>query len=155
MSAAPESISVHASAFAYRGAGCLILGPSGSGKSTVLAQAMLSGAEYIADDQVSLRAESGCLIASAQPMIDQVMELRGLGLIKVPESAIHHPIHLAVTLTDGPIERLPEPQTIRFLEVDLPHYQLPVAPHTPVACLLLFCQAMQEGRMLPQDWSAH
>jgi HPr kinase/phosphorylase len=45
---------VHASAFAYAGAGCLLLGDSGAGKSHIVAQALVLGASLIADDQVDL-----------------------------------------------------------------------------------------------------
>ncbi len=142
---------LHASAFAYAGAGCLLLGESGSGKSSALAHALLHGAMLIADDQVVLQDISSQLIAQAPPEIAGVLELRGLGLIRVP-FVDAHPIHLAVELTHDPIDRLPTPHTREFLGVQLPLLHLPAALHTPVASLLLYLQAMQERRMVPEDW---
>ena len=128
-----------------------MLGAAGSGKSTVVAQAMVYGATLIADDHVILRADGGHLIAEAAPELSGVLELRGLGIITVPSQGAH-PIHLAVELVAGEVERLPTLKTIEFISVSLPLVQISAAPHTPVASLLLYLQAMQEGRILPQDW---
>ena len=142
---------LHASAFAYRGVGCLLMGAAGAGKSTVIAQAMLHGAMLIADDHVLLSAQSGQLQAVAPPELSGILELRGLGIIQAVSHGAH-PIHLAVELVAGEVERLPPAKTIEFLDISLPLLQLPTAPRTPVASLLLYLQAMQEGRILPQDW---
>lgn len=142
---------LHASAFAYAGVGCLLLGTSGSGKSATLAQALMHGAALIADDQVMVRNEAGSLIAQAPTEIQGILELRSLGIIRLP-FVDAHPIHLAVELTDDAVERLPTPLTREFLGIPLPLLNLPAAPHTPIASLLLYMQAMQERRIFPQDW---
>jgi len=146
-----QTLQLHASAFAYAGIGCVLLGPSGSGKSATMAQALLHGGRLIADDQVVLRSEAGALTARAPKEIAGVFELRGLGIVRVaPVEA--HALHLAVELTSEPVERLPAPETCEFLCIELPLLRLPAMPHTPVAALLLYLQAMQEGRILPPDW---
>ncbi len=143
---------LHASAFAYRGMGCLVMGESGSGKSSLISEAMLRGAQLIADDRVVLKAERGALIASAPEGLAGVLELRGLGLVRVEEALTAHPLHLAITLDAAASERLPEPKTINLAGMDLPHLHLPPTPKTPVAALLLYLEAMREGRILPTDW---
>lgn len=143
---------LHASAFAHQGAGCLLLGESGTGKSAAVAQALLLGAALIADDLVDVTNDAGGLIAAAPQALAGVLELCGLGLIR-PESAIrHHPLHLVITLTKDAHERLPAPETYEILGVFLPHLRLSAAPHTPIASILLYLQAMRNGRILPQDW---
>src|SRR5688572_2985274 len=116
---------LHASAFAHKGTGCLLLGDSGSGKSRLLAQAVLLGAELIADDQVVLSVDEDQLLANAPTKLLGVMELRGLGLVKLPHVGSPHPIHLAIALDSGAAgERLPEPQTHDFLGIKVPYLYL-------------------------------
>jgi HPr kinase/phosphorylase len=138
---------IHASAFAYEGMGCLVMGESGSGKSQLVAEAILHGAQLIADDRVQLTAANGVLMASAPPQLAGVLELRGLGLIRM--DAIAHPLHFAITLDAAANERLPVPDTLEFLGVSLPHLRL--SP-PPISALLLYLKAMREGRILPPDW---
>lgn len=144
---------LHASAFAYRGAGCLVVGASGSGKSRLLAEALLHGAEMIADDQVQLRAEGGTLFAAAPPALAGVLELRGLGLIRIPAETTRaeHPLHLQLTLSVGVPERLPEPQHTTHLGIAIPSLTLAAPLHPP--SLLLYLDALGEGRILPTDWA--
>ncbi len=149
-----ETSSIHASAFAYHGFGCLLMGVSGSGKSRLLADALLHGAHMIADDQVQLRLNHSTLEASAPPRLAGILELRGFGLIRVaPQQCVAaHPLHLILTLDVAHDIRLPEPATHTFLGVALPHLRLAPVPVTAIAPVLLYIKAMQEGRILPPDW---
>lgn len=142
---------VHASAFVYSGIGCLLTGEPGIGKSRVLAEALLHGAQMIADDRVLLQAKQGVLIAHAPPQLSGVLELRGMGLISHPVCPIH-PIHLWVTLDAAATERLPEPETRAHDGVSVPLLRLPAPPVLSVPSLLLYLRAMHENRTLPTDW---
>ena len=103
------SAPIHASAFAYKGAGCLILGESGTGKSELVANALLHGATLIADDQLTLHSEGGVLYAEAMPELKGVMEIRHFGLIRYCQNIRAHPVHLVLELNAAaPLERLPE-----------------------------------------------
>jgi HPr kinase/phosphorylase len=148
MSAAP----IHASAVAYDGAGVLILGPSGSGKSRLAVEMMALGAQLIADDRVQLEEQHSHLIASAPPQLVGVLELHGMGLVRIVDTIPRHALHLAVELVAGEIERLPEPEERSFLGQSLPLLRLPAFPALSVPALLTYIKAMQEGRILPQDW---
>lgn len=142
---------LHACAFAYEGAGCLVLGEAGSGKSTFLAKALLHGAQLIADDQVLLHADGAQLIARAPDSLAGIIELYGLGIISHPHVA-SHPVHLVVALEKGEAERLPEPQQVEYCGLTLPFVRLLSPSAVQVSSLLLYLKAVQEHRILPTDW---
>lgn len=142
---------VHASAFAFQGAGCLVLGEAGSGKSSLLAHAMLLGANLIADDQVLLHADGGQLIARAPETLAGIIELYGLGIISHPHLA-SHPLHLVVALEKGEAERLPELQQVQYCGLALPFVRLISPSATHFSAFLLYLKAVQEHRTLPTDW---
>ncbi len=143
---------VHATAFAYHGMGCLLIGASGLGKSRLVTEAILHGAHLIGDDQIRLCNVNGHLVASPVPNLAGVLELRGLGLITSADAVASHPIHLVVELDEAAPVRLPEPQTREYLGIQVPYLRLLPAPGTSIAALLLYLNAMQEGRTLPPDW---
>ena len=143
---------MHSSAFAYKGAGCLIIGESGTGKSRLLAEALLNGAALIGDDRVALHAQGNQLIASPVPELLGVVELRGFGLIKHTRIAHAHGIDLVVMLDPTADTRLPEPETQEYCGISVPYLRLPPPPVLSAASLLLYLEAMQEGRSLPPDW---
>ncbi|MFM9889872.1 MAG: HPr kinase/phosphorylase [Rickettsiales bacterium] len=144
------TLSLHATAIAYRGAGLLMLGPSGSGKSQLAAHMLLHGAHLVADDRVNLTVESGLLIAHPVPGYETLLELRHLGIIRAPECAAFHPLHLVAELVAAAPERLPEPQTRDFMGIALPLVRL--HPTVPCASLLLYLEALRDHRLLPTDW---
>lgn len=141
---------LHASCFREGASACLLLGPAGSGKSTLLAQLLLHGATLVADDQVELYEQHGQLIASPPATLAGILELHGLGLIRHLHSS-PVPISLAVQLgTAG--ERLPAPEKLILEGIALPLLRLDPAAPGLAAKLLLYLRAMQEHRILAQDW---
>lgn len=144
-------VMLHASAFAYQGAGCLVVGEAGSGKSSLLSQALLHGAQLIADDQVLLHADGAQLTARAPDSLAGVIELYGLGIISHPHVA-SHPVHLVVALKKGKAERLPEPRQVEYCGLMLPFVRLVSVSTVQVSALLLYLKAVQEHRILPTDW---
>jgi HPr kinase/phosphorylase len=101
---------LHGSAAARDGAGVLLLGVPGAGKSDLLLRLLRLGFDLVADDRVQVRDG----MASAPAAIAGLLEVRGLGLIRLPHVAAR--LVLAVELSQG--ERLPEPR--RFPDLDLP-----------------------------------
>ncbi len=93
----------HASCAARGGAGVLLLGPPGSGKSDLLLRLLDHGFSLVADDRVEI--VDG--VASAPSEIAGLIEVRGLGLVRLPHTASAR-LALAVEL-GGVGERLPEP----------------------------------------------
>ena len=143
---------LHGSAFVYSGSGCLLLGPSGSGKSRLIADALMMGAKLIADDRVRLELLMGHVAASAPPELAGILELRGIGLIKIHDIAPKNIVHLVVALDPACDERLPEPGKTTLLGIELPYLRIAAAPKISVSALLLYLKAMQDSRVLPTDW---
>lgn len=103
-----ETLLVHATAVAIEGGAILLRGPSGSGKSDLALRLIDGGAQLVADDQTLLRREGERVLASAPPAIDGLLEVRGVGVVRVG-AAVTAPLVLIADLTlSGDIERLPE-----------------------------------------------
>lgn len=122
MSAAADDgpILVHASAVALGGRGVLVRGPSGSGKSALALALTRRGtparpAALVSDDQVFVRREAGSLRLHTPDAIAGLLEIRGVGLVRVPfETAV--PLALVVDLAPrASIERMPAAEANRVL----------------------------------------
>ena len=98
---------LQASAVAIGGRALLIEGPPGSGKSTLALALIDRGAGLIGDDAVTLTPSAGVLIASPPPNIAGLIELRGIGLARLP-LAPPCPAALILTLGGPAAARLPE-----------------------------------------------
>lgn len=105
--------SLHATAVAINGKGVLLLGPSGSGKSDLALRLIDRGAVLIGDDIVLVgRGDTNPILQTA-PNIAGMIEMRGVGIIKMP-FADGVPLHLSVKLgVDG--ERLPSEE--QFMDI--------------------------------------
>ena len=113
---------VHGTTIAFGRKAVLLRGPPGSGKSSFALQllespgnglgASLLNARLISDDQTWLEAKGGKLWASAPANIRGLLEVRGLGILKV-KSVSAKPLALVVDLVPGQeIERIPSPQEV-------------------------------------------
>lgn len=101
-----DPLILHASAVAIDGQGVLITGPSGSGKSALAADLISRGAVLISDDRTSV-SDGRPPSLSAPEAIRGLIELRGLGLVKLSETS-SAPVALIVDLSIEPPERLPD-----------------------------------------------
>ena len=90
-------------------AGVLILGKSGAGKSDLALRLIALGATLVADDRTDLAVLRGRLVASAPKTIAGLLEVRGVGIVKMPH-AQRVAISLVVELTRK-VVRLPERET--------------------------------------------
>jgi len=96
---------IHASCVSLRNQGVLLLGPSGAGKSDLALRLIDGGAKLVADDRTLLFVKNGALHARAPSSISGLLEIRGVGIVKLPVRASVK-IALVVTLgQEGP--RLP------------------------------------------------
>jgi serine kinase of HPr protein (carbohydrate metabolism regulator) len=100
-------LNLHASCVALGGKAVLLLGPSGAGKSDLALRLIDEGAKLVADDRTDLVLEKGRWRASAPATIAGLIEVRGLGIIRLPVLK-RAPVVLAVRLA-GHVPRLPEP----------------------------------------------
>ena len=77
-------INSYATCVKLKNKGILIFGDSGSGKSDLALRLIYRHkATLVADDRVNLRSEKGKLIASAPKILKNLLEVRGLGIIKM------------------------------------------------------------------------
>ena len=106
---AREFRTLHGSAAAREGAGVLLLGPPGSGKSDLLFRLIQHGFTLVADDQVRLNG----LHASAPEELAGLIEVRGLGIVRLPYTEAT--LVLAGELSAG--ARLPEPRRLPDLDL--------------------------------------
>jgi serine kinase of HPr protein (carbohydrate metabolism regulator) len=113
-------ILVHGTTVALEGEGVLLRGPSGSGKSDLALRLIDGGARLIADDQTELTRVADGLLARSPASIAGRMEVRGIGILRVPTvpSAL---LRLVIDLVaPDRVERLPEPQFCDYLQCSLP-----------------------------------
>jgi serine kinase of HPr protein (carbohydrate metabolism regulator) len=108
-----SSPTIHASAVLVGARAVLIRGPSGSGKSRLaldLIQAGRSGAlrfaRLVGDDRVHVAAAHGRLLVQPAAALAGMMELRGVGILKLP----YEPSAVVGLLVDLAVEteRLPD-----------------------------------------------
>ena len=122
---------VHATSVALRAKGqwraVLLRGEPGSGKSDLAIRLVQAGGRLIADDQTHLAKQRRALIASAPPSLAGMIEVRGLGIVRLSRNQrlARAAVALLVDLVPSDkVERLPEPQTEAFLDVPVPRLQL-------------------------------
>ncbi|MEM9249341.1 MAG: serine kinase [Pseudomonadota bacterium] len=129
---------MHATTIAQNGAGLLITGRSGSGKSALALQCIGLGARLVADDRTALRLQAGTLTARAPASIAGLLEVRGLGLMRLSPVA-DVPLRAVVDLDTVETERLPPYRETRIMGIALPLFRRMEGAH--VASALLLCLA--------------
>jgi HPr kinase/phosphorylase len=104
---------IHGSCAARDGAGVLLLGPPGSGKSDLVLRLLDRGFVLVADDRVEI--EEG--VARAPARLAGLLEVRGLGILRLPHLAT---ARLALVAELGALHaRLPEPAWHPALDLPL------------------------------------
>jgi HPr kinase/phosphorylase len=140
--------SVHASAVLVGARALLIRGPSGSGKSKLVLNLLaaarggsLSFVRLIGDDRVHLEAVHGRLLVRPAPEIAGLVEVRGLGPIRLPFEPLAV-VGCVVDLADPEAQRFPEPaeRSVTLGGVTLPRIALPACAD-PLGVLLPFLRA--------------
>src|ERR1700761_305372 len=101
-------VTVHATCIAIDGHGILLRGPSGSGKSDLAFRAVDEGARLVADDRVVLTRRGENVVASAPSSLHGLIEIRGLGIMRM-DAVAEAPVMLVADMVGpGGTERLPE-----------------------------------------------
>jgi HPr kinase/phosphorylase len=123
---------LHASCVELSGTGVVLLGPSGCGKSDLALRLIDGGARLVADDRLVIERRGEALIARAPEAIVGLIEVRGLGIMRVAH-CLSSALGLVVALhSTRPLPRLPERTTYEFLGVALPRIELDA--RAPSAC---------------------
>lgn len=103
---------LHATCVAIEGRGVLLRGRSGSGKSDLALRLIDGGAVLVSDDYTEVIEEDGHLVASPPLAIEGMLEVRGIGVVRVPFLA-RAVLTLVVELVSaGQVPRMPEPETV-------------------------------------------
>jgi hypothetical protein len=157
MAGTPGSPTIHATAILAGARAVLIRGPAGSGKSRLALQllqaaetGMIRFARLVADDRVYLAAVNGVLLARAPEMLAGLIEIRGVGLRRLPFEPVAA-VGWVVDLAAADAARLPQPAA---LAADISGIRLPrlavaqnIDPFAPV--LTFLCE--QEGSSAGMD----
>lgn len=134
-------MTVHATTVAIAGRAVLIEGGSGAGKSDLALRLIDRGALLVADDRTRVRVAGGLAIAECPATIAGLLEVRGIGLLRVPHLAAA-PIALAILCADTP-ERMPDPAHRLFDGIPVP--QVAVNPCAPSAAIVVELALAQHG----------
>ena len=130
------------------GEGMLIMGESGMGKSEAAVELLKRGHRMIADDAVEIRRISGnTLVGSAPKLIQNYVELRGIGIINVaklfgmgavkPENEINLVVNIVPWDNQTSYDRLGlEDQYMEILDVKIPVNTIPITPGRNLAVIL-------------------
>lgn len=115
------TLSVHATCVDVGGHAVLLRGPPGSGKSDLALRLIDGGAVLVADDWTELTADGGgALLASPPETIAGMIEVRGIGLVRLPHLT-NVPLALVVDLVPAEaVDRLPESSSIELAGIAVP-----------------------------------
>jgi HPr kinase/phosphorylase len=140
-------VRLHGTLLEVEGVGVLVRGPSGVGKSETALELIRRGHRLVADDVVELRVEGGALLGTGPELIRHHVEIRGLGILYVPDlygpESVRDacPVELCCRLEHwrpgAEYERvgLVRPSE-RLLGCDVPSLLLPVRPAGNMATLV-------------------
>jgi len=129
---------LHASCVAHAGRALLIAGPAGAGKSALAMEMIGLGARLVADDRTVLSRLGGALAAAPPAAIAGLIEVRGIGLLRLPFAA-GVPVAGLVDLTAAEAARLPPLRTTALLGVSVTLYRRVAGAH--LAAALMACLA--------------
>jgi len=140
----PATSQLHAVLVRVFDTGVLLIGESGIGKSECALELITRGHRLIADDSVRAFAVGEKLVGKAPEVTRHLLEIRGLGIINVPEvfgetavfeeSAIDLCIELKRSIEMKPLEDAAFEYQIAGLK--LPKFVLPVSPGRNLATLV-------------------
>lgn len=138
---------IHGTSVLISGAGVLLCGKSGAGKSDLALRLIDQGAVLIADDRVEVRVDQGKVTASAPASLAGLLEVRGVGLMRVP-FASEGELHLVVDMVaPEAVERLPEAQWTSVAGTRLPRLALAPFEASAPAKLRLAAAAARCGKL--------
>ena len=127
------------------GLGVLLRGPTGSGKSDLALRLIDRGALLIADDFTELSIEKSNLIAQAPKTIRDLLEIRGIGILKIG-GVLQIKLGVIFDLVQPEqVERQPEDQSEEVLGIQVPLFRLfPLEASSPAKVRIVVRQIKGE-----------
>lgn len=122
---------LHASCVVFEACGILLTGPSGAGKSDLALRAIDAGGILVADDQIEIWRHGDTLVARPPPLLAGLLEVRGLGLLRLPHRDETRLALLVDLVVPERVPRLPGDGVSDLLGVVLPRVLL--TPFEPSA----------------------
>lgn len=143
---APETL-VHGVLVDVYGIGILMMGSSGIGKSETALELLKRGHRMVADDAVEIRQIEDTLVGMAPPLLEHLLEIRGLGVLNAmtlfgagairTHKKIEMIIELEVWDDAKPYDRLGlDDQKKKILGVELTSIIVPVRPGRNLAIII-------------------
>ncbi|TVR96800.1 MAG: hypothetical protein EA406_11025 [Rhodospirillales bacterium] len=116
---------VHATCVAIDGRGVLLRGPSGAGKSDLALRLISGGAELVADDYIDVDCRVGNrLFGSAPPGIRGLLEVRGVGVVRVASRPVVEIAVVADLVPPADVDRMPAAGFVTIAGIRLPRYRI-------------------------------
>ncbi len=139
---------VHGGLIDVYGVGVLIVGSSGVGKSEAALELIKRGHRLVADDNVIIkRVADNILMGSSPPLIDNMLEIRGIGVIDVlqlfgagavlPEKRISLIINLEQWQQGKMYDRIGlDIEYDNILDIEVPKKTIPIRPGRNLAVII-------------------
>jgi serine kinase of HPr protein (carbohydrate metabolism regulator) len=119
------------------GSGMLLRGPSGSGKSDLALRLIQAGGSLVADDYTDVSEVGGRLVATAPPELHGLLEVRGIGIVRL-QAAPSAPLIACIDLVPiESIERMPVLEDTQILGVSVPRFRVCAAEPSSAAKVVL------------------
>lgn len=106
---------IHATCVLLDSGAVLLRGPSGAGKSDLALRLIDKGARLVADDRVDLRWQAGQVTAGAPAPLQGLIEVRGIGLVRMPSVDGVPVVLVADLVAPAAVERMPERDDVALL----------------------------------------
>lgn len=140
---------IHATCVSLDNQGVILRGPSGSGKSDLALRLIDQGGMLIADDRVDLIHQGGSIIASSPQEISGLLEVRGVGIIRLACLA-SIAVGLVVDLVDSKdMQRLPETVSTQLYGIEIRYLELNAFESSTPAKIRLALGASRDAMVEP------
>jgi serine kinase of HPr protein (carbohydrate metabolism regulator) len=142
---------LHGTCIAIEGSGVLLRGASGSGKSDLGLRLIDAGGELIADDYTDVVNVDGQLVASSPTTIRGLVEVRGVGVLRIPYRDSGRLVTAFELVAPEYIDRMPHAASLTVLEVALPLFRLAPFEASAVAKVHWIVRMIRGSVTLAQD----
>lgn len=115
---------IHATTVSLEGAAVLLRGAPGSGKSDLALRLIDDGWDLVSDDYTELSVEDGTLRARAPKNIEGLIEVRGIGIVRLGNVSHARVVAIFDLVALSAIERLPSPNTETIMGHEVAHFQV-------------------------------